>query len=49
MRGRLVLLFLIALLPAFTAAVITTVEHRQSLQLEAENTTKRLAGLAVRI
>lgn len=46
LRGRLVLLFLIALVPAFTAAVITTVEHRQSLRLEAENTTKRLAGLA---
>lgn len=46
LRGRLILLFLIALLPAFTAAVITTVEHRQSLRAEAENTTKRLAGLA---
>jgi signal transduction histidine kinase len=46
LRGRLVLLFLIALLPALTTAVITTVEHRQSLRDEAENTTKRLAGLA---
>jgi signal transduction histidine kinase len=46
LRGRLILLFLIALLPAVTAAVITTVEHRQSLRTEAENTTKRLAGLA---
>jgi signal transduction histidine kinase len=46
LRGRLVLLFLLALLPAFAAVIITTNEHRQSLIAEAENTTRRLAGLA---
>jgi signal transduction histidine kinase len=44
-RGRLVLLFLLALLPAFIVSLYTTFEHRQALQAEAEETTTRLARL----
>lgn len=44
-RGRLVLLFLLALLPAFFVSLYTTFEHRQALQAEAETTTARLARL----
>lgn len=44
-RGRLVLLFLLALLPAFIVSLYTSFEHRGALQTEAEATTTRLATL----
>lgn len=44
-RGRLVLLFLVALLPAFIVSLYSTFEHRQALKAEAEATTARLARL----
>jgi signal transduction histidine kinase len=44
-RGRLVLLFLLALLPAFIVSLYTSFEHREALQAEAEETTTRLATL----
>jgi len=45
LRGRLVLLFLLALLPAFIASLITTFEHRERLREGAADTTVRLARL----
>ena len=44
-RGRLVLLFLLALLPAFIVSLYTSFEHRGALQSEAESMTARLATL----
>lgn len=44
-RGRLVLLFLLALLPAFIVSLYTSFEHRGALQSEAASMTARLATL----
>jgi signal transduction histidine kinase len=44
-RGRLVLLFLLALLPAFIASLYTSIEHREALRTDAEEMTARLASL----
>ena len=44
-RGRLVLLFLLALLPAFIVSFYTTVEHRRALETDADQMTARLARL----
>lgn len=45
LRGRLVFFFLIALLPAFVASLISTFEHREQLRAEGAATTERLARL----
>ena len=43
-RGRLVLLFLLALLPAFIVSLYTSFEHRNALQADAAAMTARLAA-----
>ena len=43
--GLYAILFLLALLPAFIVSLYTSIEHRDALQTDAEETTARLARL----